>query len=231
MLGARCTLCARRHCDRLDLHHGITLCASCGERSAARDYRRPVPGLPKMHRPSKSFLAAPAILAAAGLLFGLWPTQLDDALDSYAEHGARRRGLRPRAVAWAGSAAVAVDSRARRGHCRVLRPRPAASLQPVRRAAGQRRPDLRRRPARRGPAVGAADRGHPTRFDPRDAVGDPVDVGAGADRRAGHGRPRSAGLRVVGLAGAGGGRAHRVGGRARRDRSCATDWRPYCWSG
>ena len=38
----------------------------------------------KMHRPSKTFLAAPAILAAAGLLFGLWPTRLDDALDSYA---------------------------------------------------------------------------------------------------------------------------------------------------
>jgi multicomponent Na+:H+ antiporter subunit A len=38
----------------------------------------------KMHRPSKTFLAAPAILAAAGLLFGLWPTRLDVALDSYA---------------------------------------------------------------------------------------------------------------------------------------------------
>jgi multicomponent Na+:H+ antiporter subunit A len=38
----------------------------------------------EMHRPSATFVAAPAILAVAGLLFGLWPTQLDDALDSYA---------------------------------------------------------------------------------------------------------------------------------------------------
>jgi multicomponent Na+:H+ antiporter subunit A len=38
----------------------------------------------KMHRPPVTFLAAPAILAVAGLLFGLWPTRLDDALDSYA---------------------------------------------------------------------------------------------------------------------------------------------------
>ena len=49
-------------------------------------------GLPKpstrvaeMHRPRASFLAAPAILAAAGLLFGLWPRRLDDVLDSYAD--------------------------------------------------------------------------------------------------------------------------------------------------
>ena len=32
-----------------------------------------------------TFLAAPAILAAAGLLFGLWPSPLDNALDTYAD--------------------------------------------------------------------------------------------------------------------------------------------------
>jgi multicomponent Na+:H+ antiporter subunit A len=38
-----------------------------------------------MHQPPATFLAAPAILAAAGLLFGLWPAPLDRALDTYAE--------------------------------------------------------------------------------------------------------------------------------------------------
>jgi multicomponent Na+:H+ antiporter subunit A len=49
-------------------------------------------GLPKpstrvaeMHRPPASFLAAPALLAAAGLLFGLWPARLDAVLDDYAD--------------------------------------------------------------------------------------------------------------------------------------------------
>lgn len=39
----------------------------------------------EMHRPSASFLAAPAVLAAAGLVFGLYPAPLDDKLDEYAE--------------------------------------------------------------------------------------------------------------------------------------------------
>jgi len=38
-----------------------------------------------MHTPSATFLAAPAVLAAAGLLFGLWPAPLDTALDTYAD--------------------------------------------------------------------------------------------------------------------------------------------------
>lgn len=49
-------------------------------------------GLPKpstrvaeMHPPPATFLAAPAILAAAGLLFGLWPGRLDDVLGTYAD--------------------------------------------------------------------------------------------------------------------------------------------------
>ena len=32
-----------------------------------------------------TFLAPPAILAAAGLVFGLWPAGLDNALDTYAD--------------------------------------------------------------------------------------------------------------------------------------------------
>jgi multicomponent Na+:H+ antiporter subunit A len=39
----------------------------------------------QMHKPSTTFLIAPAILAATGLLFGVWPTGLDHVLDSYAD--------------------------------------------------------------------------------------------------------------------------------------------------
>jgi multicomponent Na+:H+ antiporter subunit A len=39
----------------------------------------------EMHRPPTTFLAAPAILAGSGLLFGLWPTKLDEMLDTYAD--------------------------------------------------------------------------------------------------------------------------------------------------
>ncbi|MET0450803.1 MAG: Na+/H+ antiporter subunit A [Mycobacterium sp.] len=39
----------------------------------------------EMHRPPAAFLIPPAILAAAGLLFGVWPTGLDHVLDQYAE--------------------------------------------------------------------------------------------------------------------------------------------------
>lgn len=39
----------------------------------------------EMHRPPSTFLLPPAILAAAGLLFGIWPTGLDHVLDDYAD--------------------------------------------------------------------------------------------------------------------------------------------------
>jgi multicomponent Na+:H+ antiporter subunit A len=39
----------------------------------------------EMHRPASTFLIAPGILAAAGLVFGVWPAGLDDAIDGYAE--------------------------------------------------------------------------------------------------------------------------------------------------
>ncbi|HET7666015.1 MAG TPA: Na+/H+ antiporter subunit A, partial [Mycobacterium sp.] len=38
-----------------------------------------------MHRPPATFLASPAILAAAGLVFGVWPTGLDEVLHTYAD--------------------------------------------------------------------------------------------------------------------------------------------------
>ncbi|AFM15339.1 NADH:ubiquinone oxidoreductase subunit 5 (chain L)/multisubunit Na+/H+ antiporter, MnhA subunit [Mycolicibacterium chubuense NBB4] len=38
----------------------------------------------EMHRPELGFLLPPGILAAAGLLFGLWPSRLDVVLDDYA---------------------------------------------------------------------------------------------------------------------------------------------------
>ncbi|ORB68024.1 Na+/H+ antiporter subunit A [Mycolicibacterium tusciae] len=48
---------------------------------------RPEPStrVAEMHRPEVAFMLPPALLAAAGLLFGLWPTQLDTVLDSYAD--------------------------------------------------------------------------------------------------------------------------------------------------
>ncbi|MET4431093.1 Na+/H+ antiporter subunit A [Mycolicibacterium sp. 624] len=39
----------------------------------------------EMHRPTATFLFAPAFLAAAGLVFGVWPTVLDDVLGDYAD--------------------------------------------------------------------------------------------------------------------------------------------------
>ncbi|MCP9271978.1 Na+/H+ antiporter subunit A [Mycolicibacterium arenosum] len=39
----------------------------------------------EMHRPTATFLAAPAVLAAAGLVFGLWPGGLDAVLAEYAD--------------------------------------------------------------------------------------------------------------------------------------------------
>ena len=39
----------------------------------------------EMHRPTATFLFAPAVLATAGLAFGVWPTGLDTVLDEYAD--------------------------------------------------------------------------------------------------------------------------------------------------
>jgi multicomponent Na+:H+ antiporter subunit A len=39
----------------------------------------------EMHRPETTFLIAPGILAAAGLVFGVWPAGLDQVLDTYTD--------------------------------------------------------------------------------------------------------------------------------------------------
>ncbi|WP_102145296.1 Na+/H+ antiporter subunit A [Mycobacterium hubeiense] len=52
---------------------------------ARKGLRQPSVRVAEMHRPPASFLAAPAILAAAGLAFGLWPARVDAALDTYAD--------------------------------------------------------------------------------------------------------------------------------------------------
>ncbi|WP_458319115.1 Na+/H+ antiporter subunit A [Mycolicibacterium brisbanense] len=51
---------------------------------AAKGLPRPSTRVAEMHHPSTSFLTAPAILATAGLAFGLWPAGMDAVLDDYA---------------------------------------------------------------------------------------------------------------------------------------------------
>ncbi len=52
---------------------------------ADKGAREPSVRVAEMHRPPVTFLLPPAVLAAAGLLFGLWPAGLDSVLDDYAE--------------------------------------------------------------------------------------------------------------------------------------------------
>ena len=130
-----------------------------------------------MHAPPVTFLAAPAILAAAGLLFGLWPSALDNALDTYADTVPGRRRLRARALARLQPAAAAVGARAGDRHRRVLRPVTVAAHEAGVSAAGQRGPHLRRGDPRRRRALRPADRHHAARLDSRNAVGDPGDAG------------------------------------------------------
>lgn len=52
---------------------------------ADKGHAKPSVRVLEMHRPPVNFLLAPAILAAAGLAFGLWPSGLDSVLDNYAE--------------------------------------------------------------------------------------------------------------------------------------------------
>ena len=51
---------------------------------ARKGQPEPSPLVARMHRPSVVFLASPAVLATAGLLFGVFPSPLDSALSSYA---------------------------------------------------------------------------------------------------------------------------------------------------
>ncbi|TFV59206.1 Na+/H+ antiporter subunit A [Mycobacterium sp. PS03-16] len=51
---------------------------------ARKGLREPSVRVAEMHTPPVSFLFAPAVLAAAGLVSGLWPAPLDTVLDEYA---------------------------------------------------------------------------------------------------------------------------------------------------
>ncbi len=52
---------------------------------AAKGLPAPSTRVAEMHRPSIAFLMPPAVLAAAGLAFGLWPAGMDAVLDEYAD--------------------------------------------------------------------------------------------------------------------------------------------------
>lgn len=52
---------------------------------AKKGLREPSTRVADLHRPPVTFLVAPAVLAAAGLIFGLMPNILEKALDPYAE--------------------------------------------------------------------------------------------------------------------------------------------------
>lgn len=52
---------------------------------ASKGLREPSTRVEKLHKPPVTFLAAPAVLAAAGLLFGLLPQLLENAIDPYAD--------------------------------------------------------------------------------------------------------------------------------------------------
>ncbi|OBB58647.1 Na+/H+ antiporter subunit A [Mycobacterium sp. 852013-51886_SCH5428379] len=52
---------------------------------ARKGLREPSVRVAQMHRPTVAFMAAPAVLAAAGLFSGLWPAPLDTVLDEYAD--------------------------------------------------------------------------------------------------------------------------------------------------
>ncbi|MFN3005905.1 Na+/H+ antiporter subunit A [Mycolicibacterium wolinskyi] len=52
---------------------------------AGKGSPKPSVRVAEMHRPPIAFLAPPAVLSAAGLLFGLWPAGLDAVLDEYAD--------------------------------------------------------------------------------------------------------------------------------------------------
>ncbi|MGN7778069.1 Na+/H+ antiporter subunit A [Mycolicibacterium sp. 22603] len=52
---------------------------------AAKGAAEPSVRVAEMHRPPVTFLLPPAILAAAGLVFGLWPSGIDAVLDDYAK--------------------------------------------------------------------------------------------------------------------------------------------------
>jgi multicomponent Na+:H+ antiporter subunit A len=52
---------------------------------SSKGRREPSKRVAEMHRPASTFLIAPGTLAVAGLVFGLWPSGLDGAIDGYAD--------------------------------------------------------------------------------------------------------------------------------------------------
>ncbi len=70
---------------RLGVHHHVQPAFPVGRVRAERAGRNPASASRRCTRPPRRSLPPPAILAAAGLLFGLWPSPLDNALDTYAD--------------------------------------------------------------------------------------------------------------------------------------------------
>ena len=83
-LGVRRALRAGRRGVRLGVHHDLqpAVPLRCVRPQGPAE---PSQRVAEMHRPPAAFLVAPAILAAAGLVFGVWPTGLDHVLDDYAD--------------------------------------------------------------------------------------------------------------------------------------------------
>ena len=76
--------CSRASCS-VRCSPPSTACASCVGAFGRKGRPEPSTRVAEMHRPEVTFMLPPALLAAAGLLFGLWPTQLDIVLDNYAD--------------------------------------------------------------------------------------------------------------------------------------------------
>ena len=176
---------ARRDRHRLRVHHDLQPAVPLGrvrpkgQAGTQQARRRACTSRPP------TFLVPPAILAAAGLLFGLWPAPARHALDTYADTvpGGEDYDL----ALWHGIGlplllsvlVLAVGTAAFFGRARL---RPNRLGLP---AAWQCRPHLRRGDPRRRRAVGPADRHHPARLHSRHPGGDPVDARGGAGSGAG----------------------------------------------
>jgi multicomponent Na+:H+ antiporter subunit A len=100
---------------------------------ARKGLREPSTRVAKLHRPPVTFLVAPGLLATAGLVFGLLPNLLENALDPYAEslpggatyhlalwHGFNLPLLLSALVLAAGAAAFYARSRLRRNRIDFL---------------------------------------------------------------------------------------------------------------
>ena len=109
---------------------------------ARKGLTQPSVRVAEIHRLPPTFLVPPAILAAAGLLFGLWPAPLDSVLDDYADtvpggqHYTWRSGTGSNLPLLLSVLVTAAGTAAFFGRHRLRRPQ---AVPP----AGQRRPRLR----------------------------------------------------------------------------------------